>query len=79
MTGIKGSFYAFFIYLCPMRFTKQKTHFRNDQSSRNGFILGVPKAGLEPARGFPHCPLKTSSDRRELFKVCYDCAKSYRI
>ena len=79
MTGIKGSFYAFFIYLCPMRFTKQKTHFRNDQSSRNGFILGVPKAGLEPARGFPHCPLKTSSDRRELFKVCYDCAKRDQI
>ena len=20
----------------------------------------VPKAGLEPARGFPHCPLKTA-------------------
>jgi len=62
-----------------MRFIKQKTQFRNDHSSGNGFILGVPKAGLEPARGFPHYPLKTSSDHRELFKVCYDCAKSYRI
>ena len=23
-------------------------------------LMVVPKAGLEPARGFPHCPLKTA-------------------